>query len=151
MDSVAGAINSEDSELEKDRRRSGCPVSFSLDLLGDRWTLLIIRDLIFSNKKYYGDFLGSPEKIATNILADQLAKLEKQGIVSRAGDPGNRTRYVYRLTQKGTDLLPLLIEIILWGAKYDSRTEAPAEFIRKIRRNKDSVIRNLRKKLSSHA
>src|SRR5678815_3759920 len=93
-------------------KRSSCPVSCALDILGDKWTLLVIRDLMFMRKQYFGDFLMSPEKIATNILSDRLRKLEESNIVSRQRDPGNARRVIYTLTEKGRDLSPAILELL---------------------------------------
>jgi DNA-binding HxlR family transcriptional regulator len=131
---------------KKTERRSDCPISFALDLFGDKWTLLIIRDLLFKRKKYFGDFLESDEKIATNILTDRLIKLEEQGIISKRIDPENNARFIYSLTDKGIDLLPILIEIILWSAKYDEKTGAPESFLKRIRKDKKGFIKEIRHK-----
>lgn len=97
--------------------RSCCPITCSLDLLGDKWTLLIIRDL-FLGKKRYQEFLVSPEKIATNILADRLKKIEANGLVIQKIYQQNPTRYEYELTQKGEELRPVLEALIKWGRTY---------------------------------
>lgn len=97
--------------------RSNCPVNFGLEAFGDRWSLLIIRDIIFWGKKTYGDFLRSDEQIATNILASRLASLESSGIVLKVPHSTDKRRDVYQLTAKGLDLIPLLIEIISWSGK----------------------------------
>ena len=104
--------------MRKITRRSTCPISSTLDILGDKWTLLIVRDLMYKGKKTYGEFLQSEEKIATNILADRLLVLEKTGIVEKKAFPGNRVKNLYQLTPKGIDLMPTLLEIVLWGDKY---------------------------------
>lgn len=101
--------------------RSRCPVALTLDVLGDTWTLLILRDLLLAGKRYYNDFLHSEEKISTNILADRLARLERYGIIAKAEDPANKKRFIYSPTPKGLDLLPTLFELARWGLKYDSR------------------------------
>jgi DNA-binding HxlR family transcriptional regulator len=106
------------------KRRSDCRISFALDIFGDKWTLLILRDLMLRRKSYYGDFLESEEKIATNILADRLQVLEHTGIIKKSRDPQNKTKYRYRLTRKGLDLLPILVETMVWGAKYAPKTGA---------------------------
>jgi len=129
------------------KRRSGCPISFTLDTFGDKWALLIIRDLMFKGKRNYGEFLQSEEGIATNILSDRLKRLEEVGIVLKEVDPDNRRKFVYRLADKGVDLLPLLLEMILWGSKHDPKTEAPKEFIRRLERDREGVLRELRKRL----
>src|ERR1043166_966617 len=98
--------------------RSQCPISTALDIFGDKWTLLVIRDLLFNEKKTYGEFLNSEEKIATNVLADRLALLEMSRIITRHKHPDNKLKIVYRLTQKGIDLIPVLVEIIAWSEKY---------------------------------
>lgn len=106
-----------------------CPISFALEVFGDRWTLLIIRDLIFKGKKYYGDFLNSPEKISTNILADRLEKLVSTGVISKSQDVGHLSKYVYALTPKGKDLLPLLLEMTVWSSKYNPQPDTPSSVI----------------------
>lgn len=115
--------------MKKTARKSDCPIHFALEIFGDRWTLLIIRDLIFKGKKYYGEFLASEEKIATNILADRLAQLEQAGIVTKKQDEQHKSKQVYRLSPKGLDLLPMLTEMILWSAKYDPHTAADSGFV----------------------
>ncbi len=104
------------------KRRSECRISFALDILGDKWTLLILRDLMLRHKFYYGDFMNSEEQIATNILADRLRVLERQGIITKSRDERVGTKYRYRLTRKGLDLLPVLVELMAWGAKYALKT-----------------------------
>jgi DNA-binding HxlR family transcriptional regulator len=91
-------------------RRSQCPISFALDILGDRWTMLVLRDLVFSGKRHFRDFLASPERIASNILASRLRALEARGIVSRRPDPESARKVIYALTAKGVDLVPMLLE-----------------------------------------
>ena len=98
--------------------RSDCPISYSLDVLGDKWALLILRDMVFAGKSTYGEFLQSAEKIATNILANRLATLESQGVVTTQVAADKKSKFTYRLTEKGLDLLPILLEITLWGATY---------------------------------
>ncbi len=125
------------------RRRSDCPISFSLDIFGDKWSLLIIRDIMFKGKYTYGEFAASEEKMATNILADRLALLEAAGLISRSRDKKKKTRILYSLTKKSLDLLPVLIEIIRWAAKYDKHTAAPKEFVNRIRKDKEKLIEEL--------
>jgi DNA-binding HxlR family transcriptional regulator len=105
--------------MKETKTRSNCPVSYSLDVLGDKWTLLILRDMLFNGKTSYGEFLGSEEKIATNILADRLAVLEAQGLVSKEVAADKKSKFIYRLTEKGIDLLPVIVEFTLWGARYN--------------------------------
>ncbi len=104
--------------MNKNQKRSDCPISNSLDVWGDKWSLLIIRDLIFNKKCTYKDFLNAEEGIATNILSARLASLEENEIIEKVDNPGTKTRVYYKLTPKGIDLLPILIEVHLWAEKY---------------------------------
>jgi DNA-binding HxlR family transcriptional regulator len=104
-------------ENDKSELRSDCPVNFGLETFGDKWSLLIIRDIVFWGKKTYGDFLRSDEGIATNILAARLAQLEKEGILAKTRHPADKRKDVYALTEKGLDLIPLLVEIVAWSGK----------------------------------
>src|SRR5689334_3044605 len=109
--------------------RSDCPLNFGLEIFGDRWSLLIIRDLMFFGKRYYNEFLDSAEEISTNVLAGRLAMLEKEKIIQKRKDKGHKQRLVYSLTQKGIDLLPLIIEIGLWSEKYASNLNPERDII----------------------
>ena len=126
-----------------------CPISSMLDVLGDKWTLLIIRDLMFKGKKTYGEFLRSEEKIATNILADRLLILEKNGIVVKAAFPGNKVKNLYRLTQKGIDLMPTLLEMVLWGDKYFDVPEPIHRAAGEIRKDKNRVVKEMMERLAA--
>lgn len=98
--------------------RSGCPVNLGLEIFGDKWTLLIIRDLMFAGKRHYREFLASAEGISSNILANRLAMLVEQGILTRRDDPDHRLKAVYSLTEKGIELLPIIAQISRWSRKY---------------------------------
>lgn len=113
--------------------RSHCPISFALDIVGDRWTLLILRDLLMNEKQSYGELLASEEGIATNILADRLKWLEAHGIIEER-------RRTYRVTAKGLDLLPMMVEMIAWSAKYDPHTAAPRAIVRQIAKDRTQVL-----------
>lgn len=102
-----------------DAHRSGCPINLTLEVLGDRWSLLIIRDIIFGNKRHFRELLTqSMEGIASNILADRLKKLLEEGVLSKADDPSHKQKAVYSLTEKGIELLPVLAQMAVWGRKY---------------------------------
>lgn len=107
----------------KSTQRSPCVVSNVLEIIGDRWTLLLVRDLLFFNKHEYKEFLASPENIATNILADRLKKLLNEGLVGEIIHPENKSRKLYYLTSKGKDLMPILLEMVKWGAAYLPETK----------------------------
>ena len=102
--------------------RSHCAVNYGVEIFGDRWSLLIIRDIVFVGKKTYGQFLKSEEGIATNVLASRLAFLEEQGVLSKAPSPDDGRKDFYSLTEKGLDLIPIVLNIVLWSGKYDSQS-----------------------------
>ena len=123
----------------KSRHRSGCPVSISLELLGDRWTLLLVRDMMVRGYRTFREFQRSGEGIATNILADRLQKLEAGGVVQRepAVEDGRSTHY--RLTAKGIALAPVLLELLIWGGHHEV-TDAPFAAIDQMEQNRGAVI-----------
>lgn len=100
--------------------RSHCGVNYGIEIFGDRWSLLIIRDIVFVGKKTYGEFLNSEERIATNILATRLAFLVRQGVLAKSPSPEDGRRDFYTLTEKGLDLIPIVLNIARWSARYDS-------------------------------
>jgi len=106
-------------------QRSTCPISTALELVGDRWTLLVIRDLMFAGKRRFREFLQSKEAISSNVLADRLATLVRSDVLRKEGDPTHAQKAVYSLTEKGVDLLPLLAALSAWNQKYDSTTRRP--------------------------
>ena len=110
----------------KNQLRSPCPIGGALDLVGDRWTLLIVRDL-FRGGQRYGEFDAAPEAIPTNILADRLVRLEECGIVTSEPYQENPRRYAYSLTARGRELKPVLVALAKWGARHVSGTRIPAE------------------------
>ena len=112
--------------------RSECPVTNTLDLIGDKWTLLVIRDMLFLKKKSFNEFLASPEGIATNILTERLKRLEEHGILEKRPYTQTPVRYEYRLTRRGEDLRPLLMEMIRWGnAHVEGTIVPPKRFLKK--------------------
>lgn len=104
--------------------RSHCPINFSLEVFGDRWSLLIIRDIVFFGKKTYGEFLKSEEGFATNVLADRLVSLEQLGILRKSPHTTDKRKDFYNLTEKGLDFIPMMLQIVLWSAKYDPKSKA---------------------------
>lgn len=126
------------------KRQSGCPIAFGLDTFGDRWSLLVIREMMVRGKKTYGEFLEAEEGISTNILADRLKHLETEGIVSKSRDPDNRRSFIYALTPKGRDLAPIIIEIIQWSGAHDHRPFALREPLQKIQRDRAAFETDLR-------
>lgn len=129
---------------DKFPQRSHCPINYALESFGDKWTLLIIRDLMFTDKTSYGDFLTSGEKISTNILADRLKRLEEMDIVSKGAKPSDGSKVAYSLTQKGRDLLPILLELTRWSGKYDADTYASRSFLARLEQDRDKLIAAIR-------
>ena len=129
----------------KVKRRSGCPVSISLEMIGDRWSLLIIRDLMVRGYRTFKDFQGSSERIATNILADRLRKLEAGGIVSAEKEKTDGRRINYRLTEKGIDLAPVLLDLLVWAARHEE-TGAPCAVIDNMEKNREQILAEARRR-----
>ncbi len=136
---------------KKSMHWNGCPIRYSAGIIGDKWTMLIIRDLLFKGKKYYGEFMDEDEYIATNILADRLQKLEEKGIVSKSRDPVKKSRIIYGVTEKGIELVPVLLQMMSWSEKYDPDSDVPKSFIKEFRKSPESfaadIMLNLKKTL----
>nr|WP_314491546.1 helix-turn-helix domain-containing protein [uncultured Chryseobacterium sp.] len=126
--------------MSSSKKRSDCPISSSLDVWGDKWSLLIVRDLMFAKQCTYGEFLKSDEKIATNILASRLSMLEENGIISKQDHPDSKAKVLYKLTEKGINLLPLLIEINLWAEKYSEIPESQKMILNAVKKDKAGFI-----------
>jgi len=126
-------------------KRSGCPVSISLEIFGDRWSLLIIRDLMVRGFRTFKEFLGSGEGISTNILADRLRKLETAGIIIAEPEEEDARRVNYRLTEKGIDLAPVLLELLIWGARHEE-TGLPCTLIEEMASHREEVLAEVRRR-----
>lgn len=135
--------------METSKKRSDCPLSCSLDVFGDKWSLLIIRDLLFGNKNTYNDFLKSEEGIATNILAARLKALEENGILEKTAHPDSKAKFLYRLTQKGIDLLPIIMEIYIWSDKYLTIPSDIKSIIKEAKKDKEKFIKQVARELKS--
>ena len=132
------------------KKRSNCPISSSLDVWGDKWSLLIVRDLMFAKQCTYGDFLKSEEKIATNILAARLLMLETNGIITKEEHPESKSKVLYKLTQKGIDLFPIMVEINLWADKYSNLPPARKEMLEEVKKDKQGFIEKTLSELKTH-
>jgi DNA-binding HxlR family transcriptional regulator len=126
------------------KRRSGCPLNASVETLGDRWSLLIIRDMMLRGFRTYKEFLESHERIATNILADRLRKLEAHGIITTKPDPSDGRKLIYSLTPKGIDLAPVLTEMVLWAAGHEETGNQP--LVRQMRKDKEQFLAAIRQR-----
>ncbi len=109
----------------RDDQRSTCPISTGLEIIGDRWTLLVIRDLMFAGKRHFREFLQSEEGISSNVLTDRLNTLLEKGLVTRRDDPSHAQKAIYSLTRKGLDLLPVIVAMSGWTQKYHPGTRRP--------------------------
>lgn len=123
--------------------RSHCPINFGLEAFGDRWALLVLRDIVFRGKRTYGEFLRSEEGFSTNILATRLAHLVREGILRRDTDTADARKEIYSLTDKGLDLVPLLFEMVSWSERHDPSSEARRipKLVERIRRDPRGVGR----------
>ena len=124
-----------------DHRQSGCGVAFGLDIFGDKWTLVVVRDMILSGKRHFNEFSASSEKMATNILSDRLKRLEEEGVVNKVIDPDNVSKFIYELTAKGKELIPVVLEIMLWGSKHVANPNAPAALLRWAKKDRDGLVK----------
>ena len=122
--------------MKDDGHRSYCPINLSLEIFGDKWTLLVLRDMMFGGKRHFREFLQSDEGIASNILADRLALLVEHGIVTRADDATHKQKAVYSLTEKGIELFPVIVQIGAWGSRH-----VPAA--KKLEREARAMIRHV--------
>jgi DNA-binding HxlR family transcriptional regulator len=121
-------------------RRSGCTISYALDYIGDKWTLLVLRDLLFQRKRRFGDFLTSEEGIASNILSQRLRRLEAAEMVTRRPDPENGRSVLYEPTQKAADLIPALLELSRWSGKYDPQTKMSAKMAKRLEEDREGLL-----------
>jgi len=129
----------------KHKFRSNCPISSALDIIGDKWTLLIIRDMMFSGKKTYTDFNNSSEKISTDILSNRLSKLTELGLINKGKIEGNKKTNIYKLTQRGIELLPILLEIAQWSDKNlnDHLKDSAKPFVSRFKSNKEEFVQGM--------
>jgi DNA-binding HxlR family transcriptional regulator len=129
--------------------RSDCPLNFGLEIFGDKWTLLTIRDLMFFGKRHFNEFLLSNEGISTNILADRLSLLEKEGLIKKEKDKVHKQKIIYTLTEKGIDLLPIIIDIGLWSEKYAAPLLNPNRdiILGEVKKDRDEGLRIVKERL----
>jgi DNA-binding HxlR family transcriptional regulator len=126
-------------------RRSRCPVSMALEVVGDRWSLLIVRDLMVRGLRTFKEFRESGEGIATNILADRLAKLEEWEIIVAEAEETDARKINYRLTKKGIDLAPVLLELFRWASRHE-HTGAQCEFVEMMERDREKFLAEVRRR-----
>ena len=129
----------------KTPRRSACPVSISLEMFGDRWSLLIIRDLMVRGLRTFKEFLQSGEGIASNILSNRLERLEATGIIATEADACDGRKVIYQLTEKGMDLAPIMLELLIWGARHET-TGVSCDGIGYLKKNRARVLKEVRRR-----
>ncbi len=126
------------------KRRSACPLNASVEMLGDRWSLLIIRDMMLRGSQTFKEFLECYEGIATNILTDRLRKLSSSGIITVEADPSDGRKSIYSLTEKGIDLAPVLTEMVLWASRHENTGNH--DLVQLMRKNKEGLIADVRER-----
>ena len=133
--------------MKEVKKRSDCPISQTLDVLGDKWSLLIIRDMMFDKKSTYGDFLKSAEGIATNILASRLQNLEDNNLIVKLEHPESKAKFLYKLTEKAIDLLPIIVEIHLWADRNLQLPDNIKAMINEGKEDKEKFIKTMKDQL----
>lgn len=129
-------------------RRSSCPVNYSVEIFGDKWMLLILRDLMFNGKNSFLEFRASAEKISSAVLTEKLNILLNEGIVTKITSPKNASKFIYLLTDKGIEMVPFMIEILNWGSRYNPNG-GPKALLEGIKKNKNKITTELQNKLRS--
>jgi len=137
-------------KAKHDCRQSGCGVAYGLDVFGDKWTLVVVRDMIMWGKRRFNELLACREKIASNILADRLKRLEDECIITKRQDPENESKSIYELTPKGKELIPVILEVLCWGSKHAPNSNSPAELIRWVKKDRDGVTKAILESLKKN-
>jgi len=127
--------------------RSGCPINLTVEVIGDKWSMIIIRGIMFDGKRHFRELLNAEEKIASNILTDRLSMLEREGIITKRPDPDHKQKYIYSLTAAGIDLLPLMVEIGAWSLKHRNVDQAKGKHAEMLVKGGKELQKELRKNL----
>ena len=146
---IASNIEKKNMPGQRPKRRSECPLNASVEMLGDRWSLLIIRDMMLRGFRTYKEFMECYEGIATNILADRLHKLVANGIITSQPDPSDGRKLIYSLTAKGIDLAPVLTEMVLWAAAHEDTGNQP--LVRQMRADKEKFLAGVRERWANRS
>ena len=132
--------------MKTEERRSTCPINYSVEIFGDKWMLLLLRDLMFNGKNSFLEFRASAEKISTAVLTEKLNTLLNEGVVSKITSPKNASKFLYLLTEKGIELVPFMVEFLTWGSTYNP-DGGPKSLLAGIKKNKKKTITDLQEKL----
>lgn len=135
--------------MKRTDRKSHCPVNFALETVGDPWSLLVVRDIVFYGKRTFGEFLASEERITTSVLADRLASLVRTGILAKERSTTDRRRESYTLTDKGLALIPILVEMANWGVRYDPEVAVNPLWVDKARTDREGLCQLIRDTVSA--
>lgn len=135
--------------MKREENKSRCPINFTVEIFGDTWSLLIVRDMIALGKKTFGEFQDSEERIGPSVLADRLAHLERKGIISKKPSEADKRKFIYSLTEKGMSLIPIVYEIALWGSLNSPNPEAPDVWFQALRHDRDRVVQLWREAVAS--
>ena len=128
-------------------RRSNCPINHAIEILGDKWTMLVVRDLVFLRKRRFKELKAMPEGIATNILTDRLNRLDDYGIIERRPDPDDGRRVFYELTDHGRRLVPVLLELMVWSRRHTRNVDVSLSLVRKIEKDRDGAVAEILRRL----
>ena len=134
--------------MKTTERRSTCPINYSVEIFGDKWMLLLLRDIMFNGKNSFLEFRASDEKISSAVLTEKLNMLLNEGIVSKVTSPKNASKFLYLLTDKGIELVPVMVEILSWGSTYNP-DGGPKTWLDRIKQNKKKAITELQDELRS--
>jgi len=132
--------------MKTNEKRSTCPINYTVEIFGDKWMLLILRDLMFNGKNSFLEFRASNEKISSAVLTEKLNLLLDEGIVSKVTSPKNASKFLYHLTDKGLELVPVMVEVLSWGSK-NNPNGGPSQLLALFKQNKKKAIQDLQEKL----
>lgn len=134
-------------DLDLSARRSRCPMNHAIEILGDQWTLLVVRDMVFHHRRSFSELAAMPEAIATNLLADRLRRLEEAGIVTKDPDPDDGRRRIYTLTQHGRGLIPMLLEMMVWSRDHTADVDVTRTVTKKIKDDPEAARQEIERRL----
>ncbi|WP_026629738.1 winged helix-turn-helix transcriptional regulator [Dyadobacter alkalitolerans] len=134
--------------MKSTERRSSCPINYSVEIFGDKWMLLILRDIMFNGKNSFLEFRASAEKISSAVLTEKLNLLLEEGIVSKVTSPKNASKFLYLITDKGIELVPIMVEFLAWGSRHNPNG-GPKPLLDRIKQSKKQAIAELQEKLRS--
>lgn len=135
--------------MKREENKSNCPINLTVELFGDTWSLLIIRDMIALGKKTFGEFLQSEERIGPSVLAERLAHLENKGIIAKKPSETDKRKNIYSLTEKGLNVIPIIYEFAVWGSLNTQTPNAPQEWFKSLEHDKQRVVRLWREAVES--